>query len=88
VELSPPQVEVFEEADVELLTFEEPVLPIVTKSPNKRKSDSRSQHSSGHAADSQRKQSGRRPNQTRNPTQQRQNQASKSKSKNQGQNKK
>ena len=87
-EVSLPQAEAFEEADIELLTFEEPVSTHEAKSQHERKSSRSGQQSSNRKASSQRRRSGHNQKQTTNPTQRRQNQPSEGKSKNQGQNKK
>ena len=87
-EVSLPQVDVFEEADVELLTFEEPVPSKEAKSQHERKSDRSRQHSSNRKASSERRRSGQNQKQTKSPAQKRQNQPSENKNKNQGQNKK
>jgi len=88
VEVSLPQVDVFEEADVELLTFEEPVSSKEAKSQHERKPDRSRQHSSNRKASSERRRSGQNQKQTKSPAQKRQNQPSENKNKNQGQNKK
>jgi hypothetical protein len=87
-EVSLPQVEVFEEADVELLNFEEPVPSKEAKSQYERKSDRSRQLSSNRKASSGRRRSGHNQKQTKSPAQKRQDQPSENKNKNQGQNKK
>jgi hypothetical protein len=87
-EVSLPQVEVFEEADVELLNFEEPVPSKEAKTPYGRKSDRTRQLSSNRKASSGRRRSGHNQKQTKSPAQKRQDQPSENKNKNQGQNKK
>jgi len=87
-EVSLPQVDVFDDADVELLTFEELVPFKEAKSQHERKSDRSRQHSSNRKASSERRRSGHNQKQTKSPAQKRQNQSSENKNKNQGQNKK
>lgn len=88
VEESPPQVEVFEEGDVELLNFGEPIPSKGAKLQHERKSGRSEQHSSNRRASSRRRRSGQNQKQTKNPTQRRQNQPSESTNKNQDQNRK
>jgi cell fate regulator YaaT (PSP1 superfamily) len=82
VEVPLPEVEVFEEEDIELLSFEEAVPSKSTKSRRRRKSGKGGQHSSNQPASSQRKRSTHGQYSSKNSTQQRQNQHSQKENKN------
>jgi cell fate regulator YaaT (PSP1 superfamily) len=84
VEVPLPQVEVFEEGDVELLNFREPVHSSEEKSQHGRKSDRSRQQSSNRQARSQRRRSGQNQKQNKGASQQKQNKPPHSGNQNQG----